>query len=899
MSTRTRAGCVAGVVVLALLAMWFGARGGPDAIAERDAPAGEPVRVSAAADVATVADPRTDSTVRTALATEASRADDGARVPGASFRVVEGRSKQPASAVAVSVALADGRVERLLTDAGGSFSLASMTDVRALSIDVPAYFPLRLDRELIDALVLADGVRVIEVWPRGALTVRVRRDDGTPVVGASVQVYPGDPVTRRRSPRIPLVWPQFVRAGRVAPSNRDPLQLVGTTNTAGEVHVPALPCGMGLVATVTGNVPEESQYVELPADTCRASVDLVVRDSALVKGILQYEDAQPAPEVVVQLYTRARNAGFPKKSITDERGAFQFSGVPIGRNGWNVLLPSERPRTLDVAAAEVDLGVVVVARPATVRGRVVRSDVSKEDSFAAVTLSARQSGAEVARRGADSSGSFELAVRPGAAIVLASVAGGPLTEVSVVAPCDDVVLDLDAACAAVTFRTSAPDVEAWLVRTGDRSAGLLLARDEFGGVLQREDEGAWRVSFVPPGVFDVEIRARDAGVCFRTGVVCTRGAVTDLGEIEFASGSVRGTVRASGKPLGGFLVCATRALVDRAVQSADVRETVTDADGRFVLDGLAVGPWSVHPKLASSASSAAKAIDVAAGGMHDVEIVIDAFAALRGRVTARGVGVKGAVVSLRARADAWISNGQRRLATDKAGAFAFDDVIPGEYVVSVVVQRERERPQNVLRAVHVAAGAPNEIAIEIDESSSVIALRDRGEPVVDVASAQVFTRAGHVDLRLDPSELGIATAVLGKGPWLFVVQPMNANVSVPNAPVGTYYGFVDCDDCDAPAEMTVELALGEVRVRLADDAAGWSLPLARILDFGGFEPLIAAGKHMSAYREDQADGARAFRYLPARARVRVYGAGPDGALRETVLLHDGSGVVELVWPPLK
>ena len=214
--------------------------------------------------------------------------------------------------------------------------------------------------------------------------------------------------------------------------------------------------------------------------------------------------------------------------------------------------------------------------------------------------------------------------------------------------------------------------------------------------IQAEADGSWQVSGLALGVRQGEVLP-EAAVIKMVVVSASSGALpvavktvttaaydvhggVDRGTLALGeplrlaeAATLRGRVvdsKGDGVPTARVRLIATR---DRAAFEEPVREVAVDADGRFVVYGLALDLYTV---IASSPGFAATGTQVAISRDMSEELVVLANGGMR-RVTGRVVNAQGAPIE---GARIWIDDpltgnfGTRVVTTDREGGFALEDV---------------------------------------------------------------------------------------------------------------------------------------------------------------------------------------------------------------------------------
>jgi hypothetical protein len=254
-----------------------------------------------------------------------------------------------------------------------------------------------------------------------------------------------------------------------------------------------------------------------------------------------------------------------------------------------------------------------------------------------------------------------------------------------------VATDLVGLTAESTVRVTVRNTGAVSGRVTDRASGLPLAGAAVtllsGPLLPvatttTDEDGLYSSDDVPTGSHLVRASAAGYGA-EAVGTVVEAGltAGVDLA-LEPQPGAVTGTVRAAGtgRPLAGATVRA----VHEGVLAA---EGVTDAAGRYLLEGLAAGWYMVtasHEHHQSSSVGAA----VRPGQTTTVDFTLQADpATIQGTVTeaagpgapADGGPIVGATVSLHDSAGLLVG----QTVTGADGTYCFQGVAPGSYLVTV------------------------------------------------------------------------------------------------------------------------------------------------------------------------------------------------------------------------
>ncbi len=211
--------------------------------------------------------------------------------------------------------------------------------------------------------------------------------------------------------------------------------------------------------------------------------------------------------------------------------------------------------------------------------------------------------------------------------------------------------------------------------------------------------GRFEVRSLPPGSFDLEVRAHGFAPLTVPALAIPAGqGVTDLGTVQLApGGTVHGVVvDPQGEPVADAEVQAKGADRDGALfrlfpaSDAGPEGTVTAADGTFTLEdlspGVALDLTVTHPGYGPGAAPG-----VAVPSEDTVRVVLQPASRVSGHVTGPdGKPVAGAEVALREESARVLGDPFVRLpprsphqeVTDDEGAFSFADVAPGAFQIA-------------------------------------------------------------------------------------------------------------------------------------------------------------------------------------------------------------------------
>ncbi|MBP9205022.1 MAG: sigma-70 family RNA polymerase sigma factor [Kofleriaceae bacterium] len=249
--------------------------------------------------------------------------------------------------------------------------------------------------------------------------------------------------------------------------------------------------------------------------------------------------------------------------------------------------------------------------------------------------------------------------------------------------------------------------------------------------------GAWGVPFTSTaGEFALEAApGRHAVVITGPGFVAHHheaveikpGADTDLGTITVTPGrSVSGRVtRTDGTPASGATVAAGHGLSGGgaelfiADESPGARETTTDRDGRYLLEGF--GPGALMVVAGGRDLGRSQSARVPAGATSAVvDLVLAPTTGLRGRVVKAGAPLADTIVI----ANPLMANSSNFfVSTGPDGTFAFDALAPDTYVIYPMIGGGGPRPKDMyVYRVEVEAGKTADLELDATPGNSQLEL---------------------------------------------------------------------------------------------------------------------------------------------------------------------------------
>lgn len=543
------------------------------------------------------------------------------------------------------------------------------------------------------------------------------------------------------------------------------------TDEDGAFHFAGLPPGeYGFRARHERRPDAESVTVEVPEGRALEGVRLVLSDGAAVRFVLRGPDGTPVERIDrVVASTVPVDGAEPKshqtRTIAEEgEGTFVANGLPEGKVRLEIVSVGALPLELDDVTLKVgettDLGVLEVDPGKGLSGvvRDVDGDPVEEAQihvrwFRFVERGRADRGQQTGRSGTD--GRFRVNGIGDAETVRVRVSreGYAPWEREEVDPAGDpltVVLEREARIAGEVRLEEGGIPTAFEVRVYQASG-----EGRTGGwpgnlrpVEERTFEGAdtFEISGFGPGTWDVEVRASGRVPVTREGVEVEAGGAAKAGTFELSRGlHVAGTVvGASEAPVGGAGVRVDAGGGFMGMMAGFDREdrdtVITDADGRFRVEGLAPGKKTVRVDHADHAPAAVDVVLESGGSRDDLVVRLESGGAVAGTVRDEdGRPRVGVMVTVFDRSNP----SMRSMATTGAdGTYRIEKVPAGTYPVMAM---DRDAGPAGMRTKNATVTAGETTIVDFDETGGVLVrgtVRRGDEPIADARTMWVSAWTG-------------------------------------------------------------------------------------------------------------------------------------------------------------
>ena len=559
-----------------------------------------------------------------------------------------------------------------------------------------------------------------------ALAGRVVDDKGKPIANARV-------VATSASEPLPVVDPR--RDGVV-------------TGADGAFSLASVAAGTWRLTATAGAgeyAPTTSSPITVDGEHARTGIELRLAAGAVVHGIVKDKAGVPVAaadvSVVVQGYVpwRARRQAF-----TDASGKFTIGGlaqrafdvVAWHDSGASAIVPADlgAKRELDVVLT-LEIGGAISGTVVDKRGQPIGdAQVIAEPDWSGGTADrAAWSVRGVQEAVSDQAGAFRFAgmpdgsyrvraARPGASEATLALSPGVVTKPS--ATPIKIVVPADGHAVGKVQLADGKPAAAFTITLGNTNPLAFTPKD--GAFLVTGAAGTYPLTVTGPGF-----------VTTAKEVTIQEGKDTNLGTITVNPGrSISGRViDEHGAPVAKATVAAGALLTGGGAElyiqdeSIAAKDTETDANGRFVLDGFPPTSLTVIAGKANAGRSASIQLP-ASPDSATLDLVLAPTSGLEGKVTRNGQPLADTVI---------IANPIGAVAsnffvtTGPDGTFTLDALAPGAYVVYPMLGGGGNRPKDMYaRRADVALGKKTKVEIDASPGPITLAISaktDKGAPL--------------------------------------------------------------------------------------------------------------------------------------------------------------------------
>ena len=439
-----------------------------------------------------------------------------------------------------------------------------------------------------------------------------------------------------------------------------------------------------------------------------APLEVVLDPAALVRGRVARADGGGIAGVTVSATQQMR--WLASSAVTGPDGSFELGDLAPG--SYQLVASDEGlgiriSRTVD-APGDVQM---VLGPTATLRGRVTDAATGLPVARFKLQLTPGEASERQAREvpGEDAGGAFSVADVPvGELGVIATAEGYAARTEAITVTADEAGPDLELALTPeapitgrVTSEARAPIAEATVSVEGAES-------EEKTAEATTDDDGLYELRGVPAGSVTLSVQAQ--GYLPEKRTLDTRESAR--ADVTLRKGlSLRGEVLYQGSGVAQAMVSASS-----STQGATSQSTQTDERGRFTLDGLVPGRYTVNGYAEGKGKAKVEDVDVERAGPLRLVLERGATAVLTGTIAGLPAGEEAGFVSVIVAGEQGES---ARGMVDAAHAFRIEDA-PAGRVQARATATFMSGTVRTSRAVDLTLAAGSETEIVIRFSGDIV-----------------------------------------------------------------------------------------------------------------------------------------------------------------------------------
>ncbi|MBI1854136.1 MAG: carboxypeptidase regulatory-like domain-containing protein [Planctomycetes bacterium] len=574
------------------------------------------------------------------------------------------------------------------TGSDGTFLLQGLPTERARTIVAthPDFAPAALDR-VIPVAGVETGVPDIRLSRGSSISGRVTDPNGKPIVAAVVRV----------------------RSDEAARFDVGPFERDARTDEDGRYRVPHLLAGKKSVAATAKGFARAAREAVVVSGVERdelAGIDLVLEPGHSISGRVLGPDGAPVAKARV---TARPSDGRPpmgrgSAGESNDDGTFRLDGLSEGVFSVSAWAQGFLAATRDGAAADsIDLEIALV-KGASISGKVVSADTGDGIAAARVTAGGRSGEGAMQSVSTDDVGNFRVDGLAAGTFVLTANADdfAPATSDPIVVNGAEEATDVSIAlapgatiCGVVLDASDRSPIAGAVVRVVGKNPSqdffdlpMNLGTDDenwggdgFGsGGVRTSKDGSFTLRGIVGGSTTVEAKDRRHVSARAEDLFVDRGGVLRNVELLLPrGGSVRGVVTGeNGQPEPGAHVSITG-------ENRVAKETETDAEGAYLLEGIPAGHYQVFRYSGGLDSGVQESLPA---DVRDGDTTIVDFGHHGARCRLFGQVRDGDESMPFASVDFWLESDTEQfqgksVAADAQGAYEVVGLLPGRYRAAV------------------------------------------------------------------------------------------------------------------------------------------------------------------------------------------------------------------------
>lgn len=512
----------------------------------------------------------------------------------------------------------------------------------------------------------------------------------------------------------------------------------------GRYVIDALPGGtFRFVARHKDYAESSSELVTLDGITEKSGVDIRLDRAATLTGKVVDTGGEGMASARVRVVVTVAGMRWdqPRQAYSDSTGAFEIGGLP--QKPLQVVavheVASSQIREVDLSGKDTGEIELVLDVEGVIAGTVV--DTTGEPIEGASVVAWPDFSSPGGRRAArqdmrmrggnqdltDAGGRFRIsgledgeynlrATPPGIGSSWRDLMNREAVDARVGATDVKIVLPADGGVKGKVAFADGTVPEVFTVSTGMR-----------GGTPFSSKKGEFQLDALAPRTYSIKVTGPGFDAKTVADVEVKEGEVADIGTVTVAKGrSITGRVTRDGRAVAGATVVAGRRMFGNGTSAqasfggpgfgGGNKEATTDDNGNFSLNGVGPSDLMVVAEHESEGRSQTYAIRMTRDSVHGLELALQPYSSLAGKVTSGGKPAEGVRVSAVSQSAPSMIFG---VATGADGSYRFDRLAPDSYKVSALPGGGN--PMGGMsfysKVVNVVAGETARLDLSIDEGN--------------------------------------------------------------------------------------------------------------------------------------------------------------------------------------
>ncbi len=536
-----------------------------------------------------------------------------------------------------------------------------------------------------------------------------------------------------------------------------------SSNKDGKFELPAVPSGaMRLHASHDDFAPSSTEIIHV-GDTPLSDIEVVMSEGGIISGSVVSLSGDKVAWATVRIVaggdTPSRSVN--RQLIADENGKFSASGLPLEELLLQASSEEASSKAIDIdllaKTKESNLKVTLDVE-GTISGVVVDEEGQPIAEAQVQATADFWKGADLKRMTVNGSsfattnGDGEFHFRGLSDSMFQLRASRSLGEASarLQTPTKAKTGDTN-----IRITIASPGSITGTIQTSDGTAPEIAVVSIRNAASASVIEGKFSLADIPAGKYELTIKGPSFATKHVGNILVTTSETTELETIVVEKGRVvRGqVVDSSGSAVSGAKVVLSgriisdgknltpQSLGDSVAGQGELRQAISDDNGKFALAGLGSKQWFVvadHPDFGRSIG-----VDVPKGTQDtQVDLPLLATGSVAGRVSINGVGKPGVPVLLTTPAT---SGHILVVQSGDDGRFLVERTTVGDYKLSAMISGGAASSMAAMQTV-VKAGQETEANLDIEEGAVTYTVQVSGKNKAKIDAAQVFLFSGAANI---------------------------------------------------------------------------------------------------------------------------------------------------------